>query len=242
MLAYAPNSRSRSRAEITLVEMGAAVRRIYAQDTFYFLDDLGCRVVLGVGAALGQNYPNKPIRILTGSAGGSNDLIARLITQGLSGPLGQPLIVENRSSLVSADTAANAPPDGYTLLLSGSTVWLLPFLQKTPYDPVKDFSPITLLTSSPNILVVHPSLPVKSVKELIALAKAKPGELNYASASNRLFTHLAAELFKAMAGVNIVRIPYKGSAPAIIALIGGQVQMTFAAPASVASHMSSRAS
>src|SRR5258705_3065157 len=116
-------------------------------------------LMLGAGATLGQDPPNKPIRILTGSAGGSNDLIARLITQGLSGPLGQPLIVENKSSLVSADTVANASPDGHTLLLSGSTVWLLPFLQKTPYDPVKDFSTIGLLSSQPNILVVHPSLP-----------------------------------------------------------------------------------
>ena len=194
---------------------------------------------LGVGAAFGQNFPNKPIRVFTGSAGGSNDLIARLIAQGISGQLGQPVIVENKSSLVSADTVANASPDGHSLLLSGSTVWLLPFLQKTPYDPVKDFSSVTLLSTQPNILVVHPSLPVKSVRELIALAKAKPGELNYASASIASSSHLAAELFKAMAEIDIVHIPYKGSGAATIGLIGGHVQLTFAAPGSVASQVKS---
>ena len=189
--------------------------------------------------ALAQTFPSKPIRMLTGSAGGSNDFIARIITQGLAGPLGQPVVVENRSALVSAENVAGAAPDGHTLLLNGSTVWLLPFLQKTPYDPVKDFAPVTLLSSQPNILVVHPSLPVKSVKELIALAKAKPGELNYASSSIASSAHLTAELFKALAKVNIVHIPYKGSGPAAIALIGGHVQLTFAAPGSVASQVKS---
>ena len=194
-------------------------------------------IALGGGAVLAQTFPSRPIRILTGSAGGSNDFIARIITQGLSGPLGQPVIIENKSALVSAENVANAPPDGHTLLLNGSTVWLLPFLQKTPYDPVKDFLPITLLSTQPNILVVHPSLPVKSVKELIALAKAKPGELNYASSSIASSSHLTAELFKAMTGVNIVHIPYKGSGAVTIALIGGHVQLTFAAPGSVASQI-----
>jgi tripartite-type tricarboxylate transporter receptor subunit TctC len=196
-------------------------------------------MVLAAGAAFAQNYPSKTIRVLTGSAGGSNDLISRLVTQGLSGPLGQPVVVENRSALVSAELVANAPPDGHTLLLNGSTVWLLPYLQKTPYDPIKDFAPVTLLSTQPNVLVVHPSLPVKSVKELIALARAKPGEMNYASASIASSSHLAAELFKAMTAINIVHIPYKGSGAATIGLIGGHVQLTFAAPGSVAASIKS---
>jgi tripartite-type tricarboxylate transporter receptor subunit TctC len=191
-------------------------------------------VLLGAGSAAAQTFPVKPIRVLTGSAGGSNDLISRLVTQGISGPLGQPVIVENRSSLVSAEAVAKSAPDGHTLLLSGSTMWLLPYLQKTPYDPVKDFASITLLSTQPNILVTHPSLPIKSVKELIALAKTRPGEITYASASVASSSHLAAELFKAMSKTDLLHIPYKGSGAATIALIGGHVQLTFAAPGSVA--------
>jgi tripartite-type tricarboxylate transporter receptor subunit TctC len=122
---------------------------------------------------------------------------------------------------------AQAAPDGYTLLVSGNTHWILPLVQTVPYDPIRDYAPITVTTSSPALLAVHPGLPVNSVKELIALAKAKPGQLNYASGVQGSTTHLSTELFKAMAGVDIVRVSYKGSGPAAVALIAGEVQMMF---------------
>ena len=158
--------------------------------------------LLGAGAVSGQDYPNKPIRIVTGGIGGGSDFLARLIAPALSGPLGQPVIVENRGgTLGSAEAASKALPDGYTVLFAGGGLWIGPLLQKMPYDPVVDFSPISMLSIEPNILIVHPSVPVKSVKELIALAKAKPGELNYAFGSVGTSGHITAELFNAMAGV-----------------------------------------
>src|SRR5262245_14979358 len=136
----------------------------------------------GADMACGQDYPNRTIRIVTGGVGGGNDLISRLIGQGIAGSLGQQVIVENRSGgFIQGEIVAKAPADGYTLLVNGGSFYIGTLLQKAPYDPLRDFAPITVLTTQPNILVVHPSLPVKSVKELIALAKARPGELNYAS-------------------------------------------------------------
>ena len=198
-------------------------------------------LILGANAASGQTFPSKPVRIVTSEPGGSGDLLGRLIAQGLTGGLGQPVIVENRggSVVIPSLIVAKASPDGYTLLLYGGTFWVGPLLESMPYDPVKDFSPVTLAVGSPGIVVVHPSLPVNSVKELIALAKAKPGALNYGSGATGAITHLAVELFKVMAGVNVVRIPYKGAGPAINALIGGQVQFMFATSGSVASHVKS---
>jgi tripartite-type tricarboxylate transporter receptor subunit TctC len=187
-----------------------------------------------------QIYPAKPIRIATGSVGSSGDFIARLIAQGLSGPLGQQVIVENRAAgLILITTAAKAPPDGYTLLLYTNGLWITPLLESVPWDPLQDFSPIAMTHRSPSIVVVHPSLPVKSVKDLITLAKSRPGELNYAAAGIGGSTHLSVELFKAMAGVNIAYIPYKGSGLAIIDLISGHVQLMFATAGSVTSHVKS---
>src|ERR1044071_876715 len=169
--------------------------------------------IMGFGASMvfAQSYPNKPIRIVTGGVGGGNDFAARLMAQGLTTSLGQQVIVDNRASgVIPGETVSRAPPDGYTLLVTGGTLWIGPLLQPTPYDPMRDFAPISLMTRAPNILVVHPSLPVKSVSELIALAKARPGELNYSSSGAAGgSSHLAGELFKAMAGVNITRLPYK---------------------------------
>ena len=129
--------------------------------------------VLSAGTASGQDYPSKPIRIITAAVGGSNDFLSRLIAQGISGPLGQPVIVENRpNGPISPETVAKAPPDGYTILLNGSNFYVAVLFQKIPYDPVNDFAPITMVAMEPNVLVVHPSLPVKSVKDLIALAKS----------------------------------------------------------------------
>src|ERR1019366_5984583 len=130
-------------------------------------------MVLGAGVVSGQEYPNKPIRIITGSVGGGTDFTSRIVAQEISGPLGQPVVVENRpGGTIGSETVAKAPPDGHTLLLTANLHWISPLFGKSPYDAVKDFSPITLVASSPNILVVHPSLPVKSVKELVALPKA----------------------------------------------------------------------
>ncbi len=191
--------------------------------------------------ACAQTYPNKPIRMVTSSAGASTDFTARLIAQSLTGELGQQVVVDNRGGSVSTSVGivAKAPPDGYTVLIYAGSLWIAPMLQQVPYDPIKDFSPITLAASSPYILVVHPTVLVTSVKELIALAKAKPGELNYGSSGLGTANHLAAELFNAMAGVNVVHVPYKGAGPAINALIGGQLQVMFPSAGSVTSHIKS---
>ena len=199
--------------------------------------------LLCAGAACGQGYPTKPIRLVTAEAGGGNDFAARLIVQGLAGSLGQQMVVDNRGGAggqIAVEIVARAQPDGYTLLLYANNIWLIPLVRsKVPYDPVRDFAPITWAARSPNTVVVHPSLPVKSVEDLIALAKARPGELNYGSGGTGATTHLAVELFKSMTGVNIVRVPFKGNAPALNALIGGQIQLMFATAGSVAPHLKS---
>jgi tripartite-type tricarboxylate transporter receptor subunit TctC len=202
-----------------------------------------CLTVISVAAtaplAMAQNYPTKPVRIVTAEPGASNDFLSRIIAQGISEPLGQQVIVDNRASALVAGIVAKSNPDGYTLMVTTGLVWILPFLQSTSYDPVKDFLPVTIATSSPNVVVVHPSVAVNSVKELIALAKAKPGQLNYGSGSTGSASHLAAELFKSMAGINIVRVPYKSAGPAVTALIAGEVQLMVATSTSVAPHIKS---
>jgi tripartite-type tricarboxylate transporter receptor subunit TctC len=191
----------------------------------------------------GQAYPIKPVRIIGVEPGGSSDFSARLVAQGLTGSLGHTVIVENRGGaggIIAVQTVAKAPPDGYTLLYYGNPFWILPLLQENVrYDPVNDFLPIVLVTRSPNFLVVHPSLPVTSVRGLITLAKARPAQLNYASGATGSSNHLAAELFKHIAGIDIVRIPYKGSAQALKDVIGGQVQVMFATAGSMAPHVKS---
>lgn len=186
-------------------------------------------MVIGAGIAFGQSYPTKPIRMVAAAAGGGVDLVARVIAQRLSVNLGQQVVVDNRGGaggIIAGEMVAKAPPDGYTLLCYGPPIWLLPLLRSNlPYDPIKDFAPIAMVMNTPNVLVVHPSLPVKSVKELIALAKARPGQLNDAGSDTGSSAHLAMELFKSMAGVNIVRIPYKGVGPGLAALVAGEVQM-----------------
>ena len=194
-------------------------------------------IVPGTGVVSGQSYPSKPIRIIAPDAGSSSDVTARLLAQGITAGLGQQVIIDNRGSgVLSAEPAAKAPPDGYTLLIAGGTFWTFPLLQKTSYDPVKDFVPITTIEQSTNVVAVHPSLPAKSVKELIALAKAKPGELNYGSGPNASSSHLAPALFVHMAGANIVRVPYKSSGQATTALLGGEVHMVVVSATVVAPH------
>lgn len=183
------------------------------------------------GPAGAQNYPTKPVRMLAPEPGGGNELAGRTIAQELSQVLGHTFVVENRgaaSGAVAGEILAKAPADGYTLLYYGSTVWLVPFLRDhVPFDPLTDFAPVSLATRAPFFLFTHPSLPVSSVKELIALAKRKPGALNYGSAGSGAATHLAAELFKIMANVDIVRVAYKGSGAAAIGLLSGEVQLMF---------------
>ena len=191
--------------------------------------------VLSANAALGQNFPNKAVRIATSLAGGGNDFAARIFAQGLTGPLGQPVIVDNRGGELAPEIVAKAQPDGYTLLVAGSSFWIGPLIRKSAWDPVKDFAPISFTTTAPNVLVAHSSVPVTTIKELIDLAKAKPGTLNYGSPATGAAAHLAGELFKSLAGVNIVHVPYKGQGAVNNAILGGEVQLTFSSPASVAS-------
>jgi len=194
-------------------------------------------MIPGLNTAWGQdNYPSKVIRVVTPATGGGSDVLARMIAPALTESLGQQVIVDNRGS-ISAEIVAKAPPDGYTVLIDGSPLWLLPLFRSVPWDPVRDFAPLTLAVSSPSMLVVHPSLPVKSVRELIALAKARPGDLNYAAGTMGAAPHLAGELFKVMAGVNIVRVAYKGSGPALIGLMSGEVEFMFPGAASAWNHV-----
>ena len=189
------------------------------------------------GAAVAQaqssgSYPSRPVRIVVPqSPGASTDLTARLLAQKLSPVLGQSVIVDNRpgaGSLVGTEVVAKATPDGHTLLVVASSLTLNPVLRKNlGYDPVSDFAPITQVSSFANMITVHPTVPVKTVQDLIALAKSKPGSLNYASSGNGTPYHMAGELFKSMAGVDLVHIPHKGSDQARAAVLGGQVQMMF---------------
>lgn len=179
---------------------------------------------------MAQEFPSKTLRLITASPGGGTDFAARLIATRLSPALGQQVVVENRggSGIVAGEQLAKAPADGHTLLLYGSGIWLLPFMRdRMPFDPVKDFAPVSITNSSPNALVVHPSLPVKSVKDLIALAKTRPGQLNFASIGSGTSSRIAAELFKSMAGINMVNVPFNGNAMAQSAVLSGEVHMTF---------------
>jgi tripartite-type tricarboxylate transporter receptor subunit TctC len=192
-------------------------------------------------AVQSQEYPVKPVRLITAEVGGGHDLTARLIAQGLTTSLGQQFIVENRSgAAIAGEYVARAAPDGYTLMIWGSSLWLTPFMRSNvPYDPIRDFAPIGVEVNAPILIVVHPSLPVKTVRDLIALAKAKPGTLDYASGQAGASSHLASELFKRMAGIDMLRIPFRGNGPAVNALIAGQVQLMFPTAGSVASHLKS---
>jgi tripartite-type tricarboxylate transporter receptor subunit TctC len=179
-----------------------------------------------------QSYPAKPVRIIVGyPPGGTVDFMARIIATRLSDTFKQQVIVDNRpggGTVIGTEIVARAAPDGYTLLMANIAFGANPALvAKLPYDAVKDFAPVSLVALLPSFLVVHPSLPVRSVRELVALAKAKPGQLSYASAGNGSLLHLTMERFKALAGVNILHIPYKGAAPALSDVLGGQLAIMF---------------
>ena len=201
-------------------------------------------LLLVMAAGANAQYPAKPIRmIVTYPPGGGADTMARIIAPKLSERLGQQVVVENKagaSGQIGADLVAKAPADGYTILLDATAYSVNPSLYpKLPYDPIKDFAPITILIRVPNILVVTSGFAPKSVQELIALAKSKSGQLSYASSGNGSAQHLAAELFKVGAGVDIVHIPYKGGAPAIADVMGGQVPMFFGNMSSALPHVKS---
>jgi tripartite-type tricarboxylate transporter receptor subunit TctC len=200
-------------------------------------------LIAGIAPVCGQDYPRRPIRVVTAEPGGGNDFAARVIVQAIGGSLGQPMIVDNRGGaggVIAADIVAKAPPDGHTLLLYANNIWIIPLLHSNaPFDAVRDFAPITWAARSTNTLVVNSSVPVKSVQELIAHAKARPGVLNYGSGGNGSSTHLAAELFKSMAGVDIVRVTFKGNGPAMNALLAGEVQVMIATAGSVTPHLKS---
>ena len=179
-------------------------------------------------------YPRKPVRLIVPfPPGGGTDILARPIAQKLTERWGQQVIVDNRAGAggtIGADLTAKSPPDGYAFMLgtNGTHGINQSLYRSLPYDTLRDFTPITLVAIAPNILVVHPSVPVKSVRELLALAKAKPGALNYATPGNGTPPHLAAEIFKSMAGVDLTHVPYKGAGPAVIDLLSGQMQLMFA--------------
>jgi tripartite-type tricarboxylate transporter receptor subunit TctC len=196
------------------------------------------------GFATAQGYPAKPVRfVVPYPAGGVNDIVARMLAQRMAAALGQPWIVDNRPGRggnIGTDFVAKSAPDGYTLVHGGmGSLTLGPFLGKVPYDTLRDFVPITLSARAPNVLAVHPSLPVRSVKELIALARKHPDSLNYATSGVGSTPHLSAALFVSMAKIRMVHIPYKGGAPATIDLVGGQVPVAFAPIASLLPHIAS---
>lgn len=189
-----------------------------------------------------QTFPAKPVRlIIPFSAGGAADVPGRIITQRLADQFMQQVLVDNRpgaGSTIGADVAAKSPPDGYTLFMISNTHFVSAALyKKLPYDSLNDFTPITQVTSAPNVLVVHPSLPVKNVKELIALAKARPGQIDYASSGNGSTQHLTGALFAQMAGIKINHIPYRGSGPVTTDLLGGQVMLAFPGIAGMLPHI-----
>lgn len=199
-------------------------------------------LVLYGGSVIAQSYPDRPVRfVVPFSAGGNTDILARLIAQGLTERLGQQIVIDNRpgaGATIGTDIVARATPDGHTILMVSASHVINPSLyKKLPYDSVKDFAPVTLVADLPSLLVAHPSVPVKSVSELIMLAKRKPGELNYGSAGSGTGSHLGFELFKSMAGIDIQHVPYRGNAPATADLLGGQVHLMMGAQPAAMPHV-----
>ena len=200
-------------------------------------------MLLAAQSLAAQSYPNRPIRlVIPYPPGGPTDFVGRIVGQKISQSLGQQVVVDNRpgaATVIATELVARAAPDGYTLLFgTGGGTFLAPLmLPKVPYDPHKDFDPVSMLVQSPQVLVVHPSVAANSVKELIALAKAKPGTFNFASVGTGTSPHLGGELFQSLAGIKIQHIPYKGTAPAMTDLISGQVHMMFTSMPTVLAHV-----
>ena len=204
----------------------------------------GMLMAIAAPVAAQPAYPNKPIRFITPyPPGGGTTIVARMVGQKLSEAWGQPVLVENRpggDTIIGSDAVAKAPPDGYTIMLSGSTHVTINLLHRdVPFDAIKDFAPVATLTSGEELMVLHPAVPANTLQEFIALAKSKPGKLNYSSAGIGVTNHLASELFNYMAGVKIQHIPYKGGGQALTDLIGGQVQMFMNNPLTILPHVKS---
>ncbi len=197
---------------------------------------LAASACLSTGDAAAQAYPAKVVRIITTAPGSGTELAARLIARGLTASFGQQVIVDNRG-IIGVELTAKAAPDGYTILHYTSPVWLLHLMQEVRWDAQRDFATITLASRTPNIIVVHPSLPVTTVKQLIDLARRRPDEINYAAGTLGASAHLSAELFASMAGIRFVRVSYKGSGPAVNDLLAGQVQLMFPAAGSITAHV-----
>jgi tripartite-type tricarboxylate transporter receptor subunit TctC len=194
---------------------------------------LAVSILLAGSASLARadEYPTRPIRlIIPFPPGGSNDVVGRIVANQLGQKLGQTVFVDNRAGaggVIGSDVAAKATPDGYTLLVVSIAHAVDAFIYKEPFDPIKDFVPVAILATGTNVLTVNPNVPVRSVKQLVELAKAKPGYLNYASAGIGSFQNLSGELFKVMADIDIVHVPYKGGGPSMLAVIGGEAQVMF---------------
>jgi tripartite-type tricarboxylate transporter receptor subunit TctC len=201
--------------------------------------------LLAAGLAQAQGYPDRPVRMIVASApGGAPDILGRAVAQKMSESLGQQVVVDNRagaSGLIGAEMAAKAAPDGHTLFLGTTTLYaILPNLKKNlPYDIKRDFASISQIAGASNVLVIHPSVPAKSVAELLQYAKAKPGALNYASAGRGTPAHLAGEMLNVNAGINMTHVPYKGAGPALIDIIAGQIQLIITSPIAAGPHMTS---
>jgi len=203
-------------------------------------------VFLGSAAATAQSYPSKPVRIIVPfPAAGGTDLMARTIADKLGTALGQQFLVDNRTGAggtLGSDLVAKSAPDGYTLLVSSSSPMVIGpnLMQKPPYDPLRSFSSIIIISSAPNVLVIHPSLPVKNVQELITLARQRPGQLNYASNGAGTLSHLTGELFSQRTGIKMVHVPYRGAPPAVIDTVAGNVSLLFSAYPTVSVQVQSK--
>jgi tripartite-type tricarboxylate transporter receptor subunit TctC len=189
------------------------------------------------GYVSAQEYPTRPVRIVTATPGGGNDYLARIIAPALGSVLGQQVIVDNRPSRFVPGIVARSAPDGYTLVVGGGTMQFQPLMERADYDIITDFAPISQLERSPNVLVVHPSLKVGTVGELIALARAKPGALLYGTGGSGASLHVAGEMFMLATNVKISRVPYKSTGPALLGLLTNEVHMVFATPGGAMSHM-----
>jgi tripartite-type tricarboxylate transporter receptor subunit TctC len=204
---------------------------------------LACATLALCAPALAQVFPAKPIRLIVPLApGGGGDLVARMIAQKISEPLGQPVVVDNRpggSTIIGTELVARSAPDGYTLVMATSSHGINPSLYKLPFDPIKDFTGIAFIATSPMMLTVHPNVPAKTLKDLIAVAKTNPGKLNFGSSGTASIVHLAGELLNVSAGIKTVHIPYKGTGPALVDLLGGQIDMMFASPVPTIPHVKS---
>lgn len=217
-----------AQAKTQFVRHFSKVAWSYGKARYWIPACAGMTVLVLATTAVAQQFPTKPVRFILGP---SSEVMPRILAQRLSQTWGQQVLVDPRpggGGTVAADTVAKAPPDGYTWLLSTATYTVsASLLSNPPFDLVRDFQPVTLLASAPFYLMTHPSLPVKNVKELVALAKARPGQLNYGTSGMGTPPHMAAEMFKSMAGINIVHVPYKTVANAVIDQIAGQVQVSF---------------